>query len=219
MEQAPDDALFATLDAESNSIAIIVKHLAGNMRSRWTDFLTSDGEKPDRNRDSEFEVPPATRAELIAHVGIELEDRLRRARAADGRGPRPHNLHSRRGALRHAGDQSADRALRVSRRTDRLSGETFFRAGVEIADGAARTNRRNSTQKWRQARRLSDNCRVWFSRTGFSLSCICIQSMQNCDRLKPVLLEIHLALAEAGSGTQLRARRLLWFGAGQRLRR
>jgi uncharacterized damage-inducible protein DinB len=66
MEQAPDEALFATLDAESNSIAIIVKHLAGNMRSRWTDFLTTDGEKPDRNRDTEFESPPKTRAELMA---------------------------------------------------------------------------------------------------------------------------------------------------------
>jgi hypothetical protein len=66
MQQTPDDALFATLDEESNSIAIIVKHLAGNLRSRWTNFLTSDGEKPDRNRDSEFEAPPATRAELIA---------------------------------------------------------------------------------------------------------------------------------------------------------
>jgi uncharacterized damage-inducible protein DinB len=66
MEQAADDALFAALDAESNSIAIIVKHVAGNMRSRWSDFLTSDGEKPDRNRDSEFEAPPMTRAELSA---------------------------------------------------------------------------------------------------------------------------------------------------------
>lgn len=66
IEQAPDDALAATLDEESNSIAIIVKHLTGNMRSRWTDFLTSDGEKPNRNRDSEFEAPPATRAELLA---------------------------------------------------------------------------------------------------------------------------------------------------------
>lgn len=63
--QAPDAALFATLDEESNSIAIIVKHLAGNMRSRWTDFLTADGEKPGRNRDSEFEEPPKTRAELM----------------------------------------------------------------------------------------------------------------------------------------------------------
>jgi uncharacterized damage-inducible protein DinB len=65
MAQCPDEALFISLDAESNSIAIIVKHMAGNMRSRWLDFLTSDGEKPDRNRDTEFETPPSTRAELI----------------------------------------------------------------------------------------------------------------------------------------------------------
>jgi uncharacterized damage-inducible protein DinB len=65
MAQCPDEGLFATLDAESNSIAIIVKHMAGNMRSRWMDFLTADGEKPDRNRDTEFEQPPQTRAELL----------------------------------------------------------------------------------------------------------------------------------------------------------
>ena len=64
--QCPDEGLFVTLDAESNSIAIIVKHMAGNMRSRWRDFLTTDGEKPDRNRDTEFEAPPKTRAELRA---------------------------------------------------------------------------------------------------------------------------------------------------------
>jgi len=64
--QCPGARLTATLDAESNSIAILVKHLAGNMRSRWTDFLTSDGEKTERDRDSEFEAPPATRAELVA---------------------------------------------------------------------------------------------------------------------------------------------------------
>ena len=63
--QCPDEGLFETLDAESNSIAIIVKHMAGNMRSRWRDFLTTDGEKPDRNRDTEFEDPPKTRAELM----------------------------------------------------------------------------------------------------------------------------------------------------------
>jgi hypothetical protein len=64
--QAPDASLAATLDPESNSIATIVKHLSGNMQSRWTDFLTSDGEKPGRNRDSEFEAPPQTRAEVVA---------------------------------------------------------------------------------------------------------------------------------------------------------
>jgi hypothetical protein len=65
MAQCPDEALFVTLDPESNSIAIIVKHLSGNMRSRWMDFLTTDGEKPDRRRDTEFETPPATRVELM----------------------------------------------------------------------------------------------------------------------------------------------------------
>jgi hypothetical protein len=66
IQQCPEESLFAALDDESNSIAIIVKHMTGNMRSRWTDFLTTDGEKPDRNRDSEFEEPPKNRAELIA---------------------------------------------------------------------------------------------------------------------------------------------------------
>jgi hypothetical protein len=66
IEQVTDDQLAICLDEESNSIALIVKHLAGNMRSRWTDFLTTDGEKPDRRRDSEFEAPPRTRAELLA---------------------------------------------------------------------------------------------------------------------------------------------------------
>jgi Protein of unknown function (DUF1572) len=63
--QITDGQLQIALDPESNSIAVIVKHMAGNMRSRWTDFLASDGEKPDRNRDTEFEAPPATRAALI----------------------------------------------------------------------------------------------------------------------------------------------------------
>jgi len=66
MEQVSDDQLFATLDEEMNSIAIIVKHMAGNMRSRWSDFLNSDGEKPDRNRDMEFVAPPATRQAVMS---------------------------------------------------------------------------------------------------------------------------------------------------------
>ena len=65
MEQLSDEQLFTALDAEMNSVAIIVKHMAGNMRSRWTDFLTSDGEKPDRNRDTEFVAPPAARTDLM----------------------------------------------------------------------------------------------------------------------------------------------------------
>jgi uncharacterized protein DUF1572 len=67
MAQLRDEDFFVTLDPESNSVAILVKHLAGNMRSRFTDFLTSDGEKPDRFRDREFELSPATtRAEVMA---------------------------------------------------------------------------------------------------------------------------------------------------------
>ena len=65
LAQVSDADFVRTIDPESNSIALVVKHLAGNMRSRWTDFLTSDGEKPDRNRDSEFVIEPRdTRAEL-----------------------------------------------------------------------------------------------------------------------------------------------------------
>ncbi len=65
MAQVTDEQLYATLDGEMNSIAVIAKHMAGNMRSRFTDFLTSDGEKPDRNRDGEFREPPVGRDALI----------------------------------------------------------------------------------------------------------------------------------------------------------
>jgi hypothetical protein len=66
MSQLRDDDFFVTLDPESNSVAILVKHLAGNMRSRFTGFLTSDGEKPDRFRDREFELSAGTtRADVM----------------------------------------------------------------------------------------------------------------------------------------------------------
>ena len=65
IEQVSDEQLFSVLDEEMNSIAIIAKHMAGNMRSRWSDFLTTDGEKPNRNRDAEFVEPPATRESLM----------------------------------------------------------------------------------------------------------------------------------------------------------
>lgn len=63
--QVADEQLTATLDPEMNSIALIVKHMAGNMRSRWVNFLTSDGEKPDRNRDGEFEDAPNSRESVM----------------------------------------------------------------------------------------------------------------------------------------------------------
>jgi Protein of unknown function (DUF1572) len=66
MRQLPDEGLFWQSNPESNSIAMIVKHLSGNMRSRWTDFLTTDGEKPDRDRETEFDNDDVTRAGVLA---------------------------------------------------------------------------------------------------------------------------------------------------------
>ena len=67
LTQVRDEDLFVTLDPESNSLAMLIQHMAGNLISRWTDFLTTDGEKPDRDRDSEFEVTDGkTRADLLA---------------------------------------------------------------------------------------------------------------------------------------------------------
>jgi hypothetical protein len=66
IEQLSDEQLHATIDPEANSVAVLMRHMAGNMRSRWVNFLDSDGEKPDRMRDREFEDPGQTRAELMA---------------------------------------------------------------------------------------------------------------------------------------------------------
>ena len=66
--QISEGDFFRTIDDESNSIAVNIKHMAGNMRSRWTDFLTTDGEKPERNRDLEFVMlPETTKADLLAY--------------------------------------------------------------------------------------------------------------------------------------------------------
>ena len=65
MAQVDDRQFFAMIDPDANSIALIVKHVSGNMRSRWTDFLTSDGEKPERDRDTEFECGSADTREAI----------------------------------------------------------------------------------------------------------------------------------------------------------
>ncbi len=67
MAQLKDEELFVGLDPESNSVALMVKHLAGNMRSRFTEFLTTDGEKPNRFRDQEFELSPSTTRADVMH--------------------------------------------------------------------------------------------------------------------------------------------------------
>ena len=63
--QTSDEDMFRLIDADANSIAILIKHMSGNMRSRWTDFLGSDGEKPERHRDREFEIGPGTTREEV----------------------------------------------------------------------------------------------------------------------------------------------------------
>src|SRR6266851_4973234 len=66
--QISDEDFFRAIDEESNSIAVNMKHMAGNMFSRWTDFLTSDGEKPERDRDMEFVMlPETTKEEMLAY--------------------------------------------------------------------------------------------------------------------------------------------------------
>jgi hypothetical protein len=65
IDQVNDQELFITLDEEGNSIAVVMKHMAGNMLSRWTDFLNSDGEKPNRNRDMEFVIEEGTTKEAV----------------------------------------------------------------------------------------------------------------------------------------------------------
>src|SRR5947207_14916928 len=67
IEQVPDDKLRVALDENTNSIAVVMKHVAGNLRSRWTDFLTTDGEKPGRKRDDEFVDSFGSRAEILEY--------------------------------------------------------------------------------------------------------------------------------------------------------
>jgi len=67
--QMQDEEFFVTLDEESNSVAVVMKHMAGNMISRWTDFLTSDGEKPNRHRDMEFVIEPETAKDDVLACG------------------------------------------------------------------------------------------------------------------------------------------------------
>ena len=155
--QAPDDALTTIFDAESNSIAIIVKHMYGNMRSRWTDFLTSDGEKPDRNRDTEFETPAATRDQLTAQweAGWKyLFDALAALSDADlaRTGPDPQ-----RTALRDAGHQSPDSPLFLPRRPNRISSQTFRRRSLDDPDSPARPIRSRNRENPRRSGRETAN--------------------------------------------------------------
>ncbi len=110
VEQVPDDKLHVALDDNTNSIAVIVKHVAGNLASRWTDFLTTDGEKSWRNRDDEFVDSFGSRAELLqawergwaclltALRGLKAEDLARTVRRGGRVPPRLHVVGDERGS-------------------------------------------------------------------------------------------------------------------------
>ena len=132
----------STLDAEANSIAIMMRHMAGNMRSRWTDFLTSDGEKPDRQRDREFEDPRHTPGGTARGVGRRLAAPVRRARSADRCGSPAHGDHSRGAPFRLQGDQPPGRALRRARVSDPVARPSTCKgADVDDAVDSARAVR------------------------------------------------------------------------------
>ena len=148
LAQTTDEQGFKTLDPESNSIAIIMKHMAGNMQSRWTDFLTSDGEKPNRDRDREFELSPGdTRENLIAQ-GNAGGHAFRRGFVVDavdlGRPP-----HSRRSTLvvEAINRQTSHYAAHVGQIVLWRS-TTPARAGRRSASRAASPGSRVSRKRW-----------------------------------------------------------------------
>ena len=135
LSQVSDADLHTLVDPGANSIAVIVQHLAGNLRSRFTDFLTSDGEKPDRDRDAEFEMPQRlSRDDLVgrwdeawaialASVGSLTAADLERTVTIRGE---PF--------LVARGRQPPGRARRVSRRPDRAARQALRGPGVEVVE-------------------------------------------------------------------------------------
>jgi len=133
--QLNDEDFFRTIDEESNSIAVIMKHLAGNMISRWTDFLTSDGEKAERNRDMEFVMlPETTKDEMIAYWEKGWKMHVRCNRATDRGRPVADCYNSRTGSHGDAGNHTAGGALCESCWPDCLSRETFKSRRVAIVE-------------------------------------------------------------------------------------
>ena len=138
LAQVTDEELVAALDPESNSLAVMMKHIAGNLRSRFTDFLTTDGEKPDRNRDGEFEIDGHPgRATLMA----DWESGWSRLFATlDALRPDDVLAEVRvtwRSADCHGATGPADDPPRLPRRPDRLSRQALTVDGVEELEYAA----------------------------------------------------------------------------------
>ncbi len=140
--QLGDEHLHVAIDSESNSVAVIMRHMAGNMRSRWVDFLTSDGEKPDRMRDQEFEETDASREALLAeweHGWRCVFDAVRPLTDADLQRTvvvrsEPHSVYP--------GDQPADCALRGAHLPDPVPGQAPARPRLEDVVDPTRPVRR-----------------------------------------------------------------------------
>ena len=132
--QVSDEDLHRLVDPEANSIAIVFKHLAGDLRSRFTNFLTTDGEKPTRNRDGEFEMPERmSRDEMLAAWESSWAVALAAIRGSH-RGSRPNDLHPRRSISGRRGAEPPGHARGLPRRSDCLSRQTLRRTTLDVAD-------------------------------------------------------------------------------------
>ena len=150
--QAKDDELVWRLDPEANSLALIMRHMAGNLRSRFTDFLTTDGEKPNRNRDGEFEESgQMTRGNILDDWESGWRVLFEAAGVSEGEGdeePRDahagrrdaRRVHPRRAAHGDAGAGSPIDPPLVSRGADRVPGEAPAIVGVANAVDTSQAN-------------------------------------------------------------------------------
>ena len=134
VEQVPDDKLHVALDANTNSIAVIMKHVAGNLTSRWTDFLTTDGEKPWRNRDDEFVDSFSSRAELLELLGAWLGLFAEDAQEPEAGRPRKDGPDPWGAAFRAAGPGTLAGPHLLPHRPDRSGRPNPRRGEVEHAD-------------------------------------------------------------------------------------
>ena len=137
IEQVADEKLHVALDANTNSIAVIMKHVAGNLTSRWTDFLTTDGEKPGRNRDDEFIDTFHSRAEILA-VAARLECFAAHAAEPNAGRSRPDGLHSRRATYRPTRHGPLARSHVLSHWPNRAARQNSRRRTLEHTDDPPR---------------------------------------------------------------------------------
>jgi hypothetical protein len=137
LAQVPDEHLHSEVDPNSNSVAVIVSHVSGNLHSRFRDFLTTDGEKPDRDRNGEFDMRErASREQIVAWWNDGLGDRAGVDRGPRAGGSRSDGDDSRGGVSGGRGFEPIGDAYGVSRRSDCLSRAALRGGGLEDADNS-----------------------------------------------------------------------------------